>query len=275
MSIKTILVHVDDTDRGDQCLAVALKLADRYDAHLTGLAVKSPVYVPAFAAAQVPPDIYETMSKEQDKVVRAAEKRFDEKVRAYGRYDRSSWEAAEGDIATIVANRARYSDLTVVGQENPSHDAGAYEGVPDNVILGAGRPVLVVPYIGAPDSFPSSAMVAWNGTREAARAVGDALPLLKSVKTIQLMSANPSAGDDVPGADIARYLSEHDLDVHTVRSISESVDVGDILLNEVSERGHDIVVMGGYGHHRFREMVLGGATRHILNHMTVPVLFSH
>lgn len=275
MSIKTILVHLDETERGNQCLAAASALADQLDAHLTGIGVKAPIYVPSFAAAQVPPDVYETMSAEQDRTLAATERKFEEKMRAIGRTDRSGWVQGDGDMARIVAAQARYADLTIIGQENSDVDAGAYEGFPDSVVMGAGGPVLIIPYIGARKDLCKSVLIAWNGSREAARAVKDALPFLKMAEKVTILSANPNKGEDIPGADIAVYLSEHGIEASTGKTVSDSVDVGDMLLNEVAEGGYDMVIMGAYGHSRLREVILGGVTRHLLGHMTVPVLFSH
>lgn len=275
MSFRTILVHLDETERGKQCLDVAATLATEFDAHLTGIAVKTPIYIPSFAAAQVPPDVYETMSAEQDRAIAATAALFNEKMRAIGRQDRSEWIQGDGDLSRIVAAQARYADLTIIGQENAEVDAGAYEGFPDAVILGAGGPVLVVPYIGLQGNLCKSALIAWNGSREAARAVKDALPFLKRAEKVTILSANPDKGDDVPGADIAVYLSEHNIEASAGKTVSDSVDVGDILLNDVAEGGYDFVVMGAYGHSRLRELILGGVTHHLLGHMTVPVLFSH
>lgn len=275
MPINTILVHIDESERGTQCLNVATSLASQFDAHVTGIAIKAPIYVPSFAAAQVPPDVYETMSAEQDRALSATEKKFNEKMRANGRFDRSEWIQGDGDMARIVASQSRYADLTILGQENPDFDAGAYEGFPDSVIMGAGGPVLVVPYIRLPETMGKSILIAWNGSREAARAVKDALPFLSQADKVTILSANPGKDEDIPGADIARYLSEHNIEAQTGKSMSDSVDVGDMLLNEVAEGGYDMVVMGAYGHSRLREVILGGVTRHLLGHMTVPVLFSH
>lgn len=275
MSINTILVHLDESEKGKQCLDVAATLADRFDAHLTAIGVKAPIYVPSFAAAQVPPDVYESMSAEQDRALAATEEKFNEKMRATSRTDRSGWVQGDGDMARIVAAQSRYADLTILGQENPDVDAGAYEGFPDAVVMGAGGPVLIVPYIGVQKDIGKSILVAWNGSREAARAVKDALPFLAQADKVTILSANPGKAEDIPGADIAVYLSEHGIEASTGKTVSDSVDVGDMLLNEVAEGGYDMVVMGGYGHSRLREVILGGVTHYLLGHMTVPVLFSH
>jgi len=122
--------------------------------------------------------------------------------------------------------------------------------------------------------------VAWNGTRESARAAFDALPLLAKAKSVKLLWINPSTenggnGNGMPGSELATALSRHGVKVEAGHSAVRDVGVGDELLSRAADQGTDLLVMGAYGHSRVREYVFGGATRHILQHMTVPVLFSH
>ncbi len=122
-------------------------------------------------------------------------------------------------------------------------------------------------------------MVAWDASREAARAVSDALPILERASSVAVVSVNPRSRDfghgDVPGADIALHLARHGVKVDVQRIETRDLDVGNALLSHVASESADLLVMGGYGHSRLREMVLGGATRTILGEMTVPVLMSH
>lgn len=275
MSIKSILVHVDNASRSKNCLDVALSIADKFDCHVTGIANKAPSYMPAYAAAQVPPEVFVAFDEEQGRLIENAKTEFESALNKASRFDRSSWEVGQGSLSSTISDRARYHDLVVMRQEIEDNDSGLYEGAPDEVILAAGKPVLVIPYIDFGASIGKSILVAWSNTRESARAVQDAMPLLKAAETVHIFSANPAEGEDVPGAELARYLSEHGIRAEVSRTMSNDIDVGDMLLNDVAENGHDLIVMGGYGHRRIREMILGGVTRHLLQHMTVPVLFSH
>lgn len=275
MSIKSILVHVDNASRSKACLAAALSISDQYDCHVTGIANKVPSYMPAYAAAQVPPEVFTAFDEEQDRMLVKAREEFEEAMKGASWLDRSAWEVGENDLATTIADRARYHDLVILRQEAEDRDLGIYEGVPDEVILTAGRPVLVIPYIDPGNNFGKSILIGWSNTRESARAVQDAMPFLKRAEKVHIFSANPREEEEVPGAELARYLSEHGITAEVSRTISNDIDVGDMLLNDAAESGHDMIVMGGYGHRRIREMILGGVTRHILAHMTVPVLFSH
>jgi nucleotide-binding universal stress UspA family protein len=137
----------------------------------------------------------------------------------------------------------------------------------------------VVPYIGGSDIIGRRALVAWNASREAARALNDAIPLLEDAENVTVLSVNPKRGirgeGDLPAADIALHLARHGMKAEASYVVAEDIGVGDALLSRAADLGSDLIVMGGYGHSRLREIVLGGATRTVLRHMTVPVLLSH
>ena len=146
------------------------------------------------------------------------------------------------------------------------------------MVLAAGAPVMIVPHIGAPSTTAEKVMVAWNASREAARAVRDAMPLLEKAKTVDVVCCHPEATPDhgeLAGADIGLHLSRHGIEVDVQVLEGEEIDVGNALLSHAADRGSDCLVMGGYGHSRLQEAVLGGATRTILQSMTIPVLMAH
>jgi nucleotide-binding universal stress UspA family protein len=173
---------------------------------------------------------------------------------------------------------ARYADLTVVGQgidlKDAPHDLAF---LPEELALGVGRPVLVVPRYGTFETFGERVLIAWNGSREATRAVHDALPLLTRATKVTVLSIDPEpdSGARVPSADITLHLARHGVSAEADSTVALDMAVGDMLLSRAADLGANLLVMGAYGHSRVREMVLGGATRHILQHMTVPVLMSH
>lgn len=173
----------------------------------------------------------------------------------------------------------RYTDLAVLGQHNPDDGSDTNRGLIDRLVLSAGRPCLVIPYIGAHETIGQRVLVAWNARREAVRAVNDALPILQQAASVVVLAANPPAGDagegDIPSADICHHLARHGVQAEARSAISTDIDVGNLLLSSASDLGADLIVMGAYGHSRLRETVLGGVTRHLLHHMTVPVFISH
>jgi nucleotide-binding universal stress UspA family protein len=166
----------------------------------------------------------------------------------------------------------------ILGQANPEAPTLLPQLVAD-VALSCGRPTIVSPYVGKATALGERVLVAWDGSREAARAVNDALPILERASSVTVLSVNPpQTGDDtrrLAGADIALHLARHGVKAEAARRVVTEISVGDTLLNEIADKGIDLLVMGAYGHSRLRELVLGGATRQILGSMTVPVLISH
>jgi nucleotide-binding universal stress UspA family protein len=165
-----------------------------------------------------------------------------------------------------------------MGQRDPSGPIFAEELV-TSVMLACGRPVLVVPYIGAAPTMGENVLVAWNGGREASRAIGDALPLLERAKRVTAIMVSANGDDDV-GEHLAKarlfaWLHAHGVDADVVRDEAPDIPTGQWLLSRAADLGSDLVVMGAYGHARMRELVLGGVTRTMLQAMTIPVLMSH
>ena len=188
-------------------------------------------------------------------------------------------ESLDIDVARVIALHARHADLVVLGQPDPESTVTGHRQTLEEIVLSAGRPALVVPYIGPAKTLGERVVVAWDAGREAARAVNDALPILRRAKAVTVLSINPRPGIDghgeEPGADLAVHLARHGVKVEVQHSKGEEIGVGNAILSRLADRGADLLVMGAYGHSRLRELVLGGATRRILQNMTVPTLMSH
>lgn len=278
MTIKDIVVHVDDSRNHEERIKVATELAGRFDAHLTGVYVKAPAYLPAYVAAQVGPDIIEMQAKASADAAAQAAEGFEKSANAAGLT--AEMRIGEGPIDEVISLHARYGDLCIVGQTDPDGDAPADDvDVPGHVVLFSGRPVLIVPYAGKFSDIGKRVLVAWNGSREAARAVNDAMPLLEGASQVTVLAVNPKDTRDplgeLPGADISLHFARHGVKVEAAQIIADDVQVGDMLLSRISDGGYDLVVMGAYGRSRLRELVMGGASRHILHHMTVPIFMAH
>ncbi|MBI3453281.1 MAG: universal stress protein [Rhodospirillales bacterium] len=276
MAIKNLIVYADAAPAAIARLDVALDLARDHDAHLTALYVVSIPYIPAYIAGNLPKlalDMQEALLHEEGQKI---EKIFREKAREAGR--EIEWREARGDLESATLIQARHADLAIVSQAGGDSVAeSAAETLPETLIMGAGRPVLVVPRFGQYPKFGQRALIAWNGSREAVRAVNDALPLLRRAQQVWVLSADPADHGTRrhAGADIALHLARHGVKAEASTTHAEDIDIGNLLLSRTADMGADLVVMGAYGHSRTREIVLGGATRHLLQHMTVPVLFSH
>ncbi|HZB90594.1 MAG TPA: universal stress protein [Stellaceae bacterium] len=283
MALKDILLYVDEARGHDARIALAVELARRNGAHLTGLFSVEPYGYSALAAPGGP-DFAATEAfqelEEQRRATRLAlgEGLRDELDKAAQRAGiNREWRVVEDPAAEAMALHARYADLAVVGQADPDNrPVGA--GVVEAVLLSAGRPVLAVPFIGAA-SLGQRVLIAWNASREAARAVNDALPLLTAAERVTVLSINPAQGiadeGELPAVDIALHLARHGVKAEAAHTESEDIGVGDVILSRAADLSADLIVMGGYGHSRAREFILGGATRTLLQSMTVPVLLSH
>jgi nucleotide-binding universal stress UspA family protein len=276
-SLKDLLVYVDHDPTCEARVDLALGLAGQHDAHLTGLHAMTGTHLPGWAEAELSPTLRDLRRRQLAERAGQAKEAFEARARRHG--VRVEWRVSEGDLTDTVRLHARYADLTVVGQGLDLEGApGSLAALPEDLVLGVGRPVLVIPRYGTFPAFGQRVLIAWNGSREATRAVNDALPLLARAARVTVLSIDPD--DDhrrprVPSADIALHLARHGIAAEAASTRGLDLGVGDLLLSRAADLGADLIVMGAYGHSRLREMVLGGATRHVLRHMTVPVLMSH
>ncbi len=271
MTIKTILLHLTDDPRNAARLASATALAQRHEAHLVGLYTTAPLVVPGYVGAELPAQVYADYEADSEAKASEAEAMFNDAARKNG--ISAEWRTDRGFARDALSAQAFYADLVIVGQTVPGDDLPkGDEGLPGDLALASGRPVLAIPGVGEYGTIGSKILLAWNGSREAARATADAMPLLEKASEILVVSANMKAS--TPGIDIATHLARHGLKVET-KSIHADLSIGDILINTAADAGSDLIVMGAYGHSRLNELVFGGATRHVLEHMTVPVMMSH
>ena len=171
---------------------------------------------------------------------------------------------------------ARRFDLAIVGQADPE-TSSVEDIIAETTLFESGRPMILVPYIQKAPLKLDNVMVCWDGSRQAARAIGDAMPLLAKAGRVEIVIVSSERGkqDEIEGADMGQHLARHGLKVEVHRMSSGGIDVADALLSRVADSGADFMVMGGYGHSRLREFVLGGVTRSMLRALTVPALLSH
>ncbi|MBK8907946.1 MAG: universal stress protein [Rhodospirillales bacterium] len=278
MALKDLLVQVDSSRRAAARLEAAIGLAVRHNANLVGVYVLTYPSIPGFIQAEFGEDVLRRLAEDARSAAAAAEADFNDRVARAG--VSGEWRLVEGPVPETLALHARYCDLAVVGQRDPEGDeTAAASQMPDRVILSLGRPVLVIPNVGDYPVVGERVMVAWDASRLATRAVHDALPLLELSRHVSVIAINPHGGTEghgmIPSADICLHLARHGINVEAQHLYADDVDVGDMLLSRAADQAIDLLVMGAYGHARWRELVLGGATRHILNHMTMPVLMSH
>lgn len=278
------MVAVDAASRALTQLKLAASLAVRHDAYLIGLHSSFPAnglpnlgYFERFHRPLLEP-IYREFAAQTRAEAELARQNFEQIARRQGLS--AEWRSVEGYPTGMTALHGRYADLILVGQPAPDDfEAALFRPVPQEVALTSGRPVLIIPYTGTWDEIGRHVLVGWNASREATRAVNDAIPLLADADSVTVLTIDPDEGPaehgEVPGADIALHLARHGVKVATEATVSGGMDVGNVLLSRANDLAVDLLVMGAYGHSRFRELVLGGATRTVLESMTVPILMTH
>ncbi len=278
--LKDILLHLDSSEASAERLRLAAMLARQHEAHLTALYVIDlpwPVFAGDGGAAAAMSAAMHRAHEMAETQASRVEARFRETLRREGL--QGEWRKPEGDTASLVALHGRYADLVVVGQPQPAGVAPMAELVLGETLFGSGRPLLVVPYAGRFEQLGQEVLVGWNASAQASRALHDALPLLRASARTTILTVNPRRGPDghgaEPGADISRHLARHGLRVVAEQVVAPEITEADTLLNRAAELGADLLVLGGYGHSRLRELVLGGVTRRLLREMTVPVLLAH
>ena len=275
MTISDVVVHIDSSTASRPRLELALRMAREYSANLTGLYVIPTYDIPVYAEVSVGPEILEQGTQALREKARAVRSSLEDFIAKSG--VAMQWHVVEGDLVRTLVEHARVTDLTIVGQGHVEDDEDVSTGLADRVVLESGAPVLVVPHAGWGGSLAKRVLIAWNGGRESARAVRDAIPLIKDAESAEILSIRPKAEStsESPGAEIAAHLARHGIDADTYTTTGKDKDAGAVLLERVKDTDRDLVVMGGYGHSRFRETILGGATRKVLREAAIPVFMSH
>jgi nucleotide-binding universal stress UspA family protein len=276
MPYKTILVYLNDLRRAEKMLQPALYFAQRDNAHLIGLHVYPRVLAPPvpLPGRKYVAGTVLTFERKESEAIAA----IFSKMTANQPFV-SEWRGLSAplfELPSVVLEQARSTDLIIAGQADPSWDFSLMLDFPERLALESGRPVLVVPYAGQCRELGRNVVIAWKPTREVARAIFDALPILMTAERVHMIEVKQSAGTPLmPDSSIAAALGRHGIKPTVHSAVERDSRVGEEILSRVADAGADLLVMGAYGHSRFREYVLGGATRHIAQHMTVATLWSH
>jgi nucleotide-binding universal stress UspA family protein len=274
--IKDLIVNLGLGEQ-DPAGNFAISIAATFEAHVLGVAFAYEPVVPGSVMGGIPPEFLETQRAESEKSAQAAIARFEQVAKREGiSYETHMVNASVAGASDQLARMARRFDLAVVGQatrDQPTPEDLVDEGV----LFDAGRPVIFVPFIQKTGLKLDRVMVCWDGGRASTRAIGDAIPFLERAKQIEVVVVGnkPPKSDEVSGADLGQHLARHGVNVDVKRITSPDIDVASTILSYAADSSSDLIVMGGYGHSRLREFVLGGVTRAILESMTVPVLMSH
>jgi nucleotide-binding universal stress UspA family protein len=274
--IKDLVVNLS-VDGRDVAGPFAISLAEAFGAHVAGVAFSYEPIIPPTVMGGIPAAYIDQQRAENDKTASDACARFDEAARRAGvSFESRALSASVAGAAERFGAMARRFDLALVGQAEPGK-VQPEELIVEGALFSSGRPVLVVPYIQKGPLKLDRVMVCWDASRNAARAIADAMPLLRKAKAIDvvIVASERVKSDEIPGADIGQHLARHDLKVDVKRIVATDTDVANTILSHAADSSADFIVMGGYGHSRLREFVLGGATRGLLSSMTIPTLMSH
>lgn len=275
--IKDIVVNLTIGVERDAAANYAVSLASIFKAHLVGVAFVYDPKVSANLIVGIPAELIEAQRAATKHLANEAVARFEELAKQAGVMTESQMiDVAPGHVGDTFGRLARSFDLSVIRQAEPNK---AEQEVPiiEGALFESGRPVIVVPYVQTQGAKFNRVMVGWDGSRTAARAIGDAMPVLERAKMIEIFTvvAGPTKNTELPGIDIGQHLSRHGLKVEVKRIPAEGINVPEAILSHAADISADFMVMGGYGHSRLREYVLGGATRGILASMTLPTLMSN
>jgi nucleotide-binding universal stress UspA family protein len=274
--LKDILVNLPIGPRTEAIANYAVSVAAEFKAHLAGIAFAYEPVIPGSVFAGVTASLVASYRAESTQAAAAARHKFQDVARLASLPLEAKIVMASAEGAGEIFSRlARNHDLAIIGQAEPTSEAPA-EALIEAALFGSGRPVLVVPYIQDSPLKLDRVMVCWDGSRNAARAVGDAMPFLERAQAVEVVTIEGhERKGEIVGADIARNLARHARNVELKPIVARDTDIASTILSHAADSSADLIVMGGYGHSRLREFVLGGATRGMLGAMTVPTLMSH
>jgi nucleotide-binding universal stress UspA family protein len=274
--IKDVIVKLERDGSRRPIQEFATSVAETFNAHLTGVAFADDGISSAIFSG-VPADVVQKVIAQNTKDAQMEIDRFAEiSERRLASVAHRLVIERRLDMPDAFAEMARCADLSIIMQSDDG-DYGNNDAIIEATLFESGRPLLVAPYIQRAELKLDRVVCCWDGGWPAARAIGDALPLLKMAGEVKLLTITreDSLKPDCQTLEIATHLARHDLKVDVEITTSADVDVAESILNYVADNSVTLVVMGGYGHSRFREFVLGGVTRTMLSSMTVPVLLSH
>ena len=289
--IKDIVVKLSVGERASPAEGYAISVAATFHAHLAGIAflyhpivpvadagyTLADVYGSTLGAGNIRPEMIEAQQLDNAAAAKAAIDRFaTASARAGVSVEPLTPGASFDGVGEQFGRIARYFDLSVVEQAEPETSA-IEEKIIEAALFDSGRPVIVVPYIQKAPLKLDHVMVCWDGSRAASRAIADAMPFLERARRVEVVIVANERGkqNEIEGADMGQHLARHGITVEVNRIVAGDIDVADMLLSHAADAETDFIVMGGYGHARLREFVLGGVTRSILRTMTAPVLMSH
>ncbi len=279
MDIKNILLHLDHSSGCSNRLETAFALARDHGARISGLFVVPDYVVPSYVEAQISVDLITDVTEKA--IARAEQALAGYRQRADDAGVEMQAAVVEGQVIPILREHTKYTDLLILGQDDPEDPDNASYGLADALLFEGACACMVVPHSGRLEAPGKRVLLTWNASRESARALREAMQMLQRAETVVVLSSEPDDGDASvarghPHAqELARFLESHGIE--SVSSGIADVDISpsDAILGQAADMDADMIVMGAYGHARLREIILGGVTRDLLKRTTVPLFLAH
>ncbi len=282
MAIKDLLVAYDGNEASEKALEFALKMATKYGAMVTGIKVNSPPKFDSHVRRWMSEDILQGLRAAQEEASAAIKQKFYDSAKANGFSGELGWLVEEGQPDVMLARSARFFDLLLIGQFVTIFEPDKQRTVdPKELLLRAGKPVIIVPKAYSCRDFKDNAAVAWDGSRFAARALTDAMQILETKKTLELLVTEEHQTDDghevsrMPGLSLPDHLRRHGIEATETKLDLVGKTMGEAILAHCAKTDPDVLVMGAYGRGTFSAALFGSTTRTILESQNVPVLLSH
>ena len=276
MAIKNLLIAYGGSESSDAALDFALFMRDKYDAHVTGLLAHNFAPVRQIVGSWIPEDVRDNIRQAQAQAVESIGARFKQRTGSSSAPDKIHWISKRGDGDETVARYARYFDLTILGRYDAVHGEDQQELHPDMIAMVSGRPVLLVPREFDKSTFNEHAVLAWDGKRASARALADAMQILKTKQLVTIVTVkDDQSKTSLPGIDVETALQRHGVNTEKVTLKRKGKSVGYRILEFLEEAQPKLLVMGAYEHSKFRQSIVGGVTSSVLKKARIPVLISH
>ena len=274
--IRHVVVNLWPDKDADAALDYAVSLAAAFKAHLAGVAFAYEAVPAAMLIDDVPPVWIDQFVKDAEEAARAAVDKFNAAA-AHANISGEArwWNVGFSGTGEAFGRIARRFDLSIVRQAEPEKP-GPAPLIIEAALFETGRPTLIIPYVQKDPLRLDHVLIGWDGSRSAARAVNDAMPFLRRAGAVEIAVVSASGkSDETPGAELVHHLAHHDVKAEIKQIVAPDADAANVLLSHAADSSATFMVMGGYGHSRLREFILGGVTRTILESMTIPTLMSH
>jgi len=279
MAIKDLLVAYDGNQAARKAAELAVQMARKYEASITGLHIYQAETYESHVKAWIPEDVLARVAEAHIAAENAIEASFTELLAKAKFKGIANWQSQRGRANELVPRYSRYFDLLLIGQFTSAFEPGLGSIQPEEIVMRSGKPVVIVPKGLDVRPFKGTAAIAWDGSRSAARALTDAMQILETKERLDVIVADSEGEGDLTGMpegfDIMSHLQRHGINVTKVSLKVRKTHIGDAILDHCAKTSPDVLVMGAYGRGKFGTLLFGGITRHVLHHMNVPVLLSH